>query len=322
MEREIKPPEREPELLQAYARRFITRRDRYALQRADGQGYTQKAAALTLRLVAAHVRGELTLGAYALDAQSRAHWLCLDADDAAQFETLMAAAGQLTQQGIPTYLERSRRGGHWWWFFSPLSGKDARRLGQQVIQRFGLPPDLEVYPKQDRLTSGPGSLVRLPLGIHRKSGQRYPFITPEGQPLAATLQSQLRQLAAAESVPPAYIDDLLASAPALESPLPTPRFEGLAVGQGETLSEVLKSRISVLDFVSQYVALDATHTGFCPFHEDQEKSFGVNVDGNYWHCFAGCGGGSLIDFWMRWRAKHGEDGSFSATVRDLRQRLL
>lgn len=25
-------------------------------------------------------------------------------------------------------------------------------------------------------------------------------------------------------------------------------------------------------------------------------------DENYWSCFAGCGGGTIIDFWMRWSA--------------------
>lgn len=33
----------------------------------------------------------------------------------------------------------------------------------------------------------------------------------------------------------------------------------------------------------------------CPFHEDGSPSFGVNVDEQVWHCYAGCGGGSVID---------------------------
>jgi DNA primase len=41
--------------------------------------------------------------------------------------------------------------------------------------------------------------------------------------------------------------------------------------------------------------------GRCPFHEDRKPSFGVNGEGNYWQCFAGCGGGSVIDFWMKWK---------------------
>ena len=38
----------------------------------------------------------------------------------------------------------------------------------------------------------------------------------------------------------------------------------------------------------------------CPFHDDGHPSFSVNIEENYWHCFAGCGGGSIIDFYMKW----------------------
>jgi DNA primase len=52
--------------------------------------------------------------------------------------------------------------------------------------------------------------------------------------------------------------------------------------------------------------------GRCPFHEDRKASFGVNREGNYWHSFAGCGRGTIIDFWMKWR-----DINFSIAIREL-----
>jgi DNA primase len=70
------------------------------------------------------------------------------------------------------------------------------------------------------------------------------------------------------------------------------------------VSEKIKASVTVLEFVSQYVDLKPTESGavgLCPFHDDHRPSFGVNDEGNYWHCFAGCGGGSVIDFWMKWR---------------------
>ena len=70
----------------------------------------------------------------------------------------------------------------------------------------------------------------------------------------------------------------------------------------DTLSERIKGSITVLEFVSQYVDLKPTGTGalgLCPFHDDHHPSFGVNDQENYWHCFAGCGGGSIIDFYMK-----------------------
>ena len=57
--------------------------------------------------------------------------------------------------------------------------------------------------------------------------------------------------------------------------------------------------------------------GLCPFHEDQHMSFSVNAERNYWHCFSGCGGGSIIDFWMKW-----QDCDFKTAVKELAVMLL
>ena len=76
---------------------------------------------------------------------------------------------------IPSYLEASRRGGHLWFFFADkVPGEKARGFGMALSKKYRL--DLEVYPKQEYLQGGPGSLIRVPLGIHQKSGQRYEFI--------------------------------------------------------------------------------------------------------------------------------------------------
>src|SRR5205085_170 len=68
---------------------------------------------------------------------------------------------------------------------------------------------LEIFPKQDWVQDGPGSLVRLPLGLHRKSGQRYGIDGPEHTP-TPNIAEQLRAIAAVRPVPTAYIADLLA----------------------------------------------------------------------------------------------------------------
>ncbi|MBA3533347.1 MAG: hypothetical protein H0T73_15610, partial [Ardenticatenales bacterium] len=69
--------------------------------------------------------------------------------------------------------------------------------------------------------------------------------------------------------------------------------------EAETLSAQIKRSVSVRSLVSRYVDLSPSGVGYCPFHEDDCPSFAVNDAGNYWHCFAGCGGGSVIDFWMK-----------------------
>lgn len=37
----------------------------------------------------------------------------------------------------------------------------------------------------------------------------------------------------------------------------------------------------------------------CPFHEDRSPSLSINTEKNVWICWAGCGGGSPVDFIMR-----------------------
>jgi DNA primase len=84
----------------------------------------------------------------------------------------------------------------------------------------------------------------------------------------------------------------------------------------------LKATVSVPDFVGRFVPLDRQGRGLCPFHDDQHQSFQVSAEGNFWHCYAGCGGGSIIDFWMKMREKQGQDGSFTETIKELREMLL
>lgn len=320
------PPELAPELVKAYFQTFFSRTDLYAIQRYDG-AYQCIKRPLTAQLVRAHLAGDVTLGAYALDRDSHAHWLCLDADSDSAWEALWQAAADLESQGVSTYRELSRRGGHLWLFFEPTPGEAVRDFGQGIMRVYEL-QEVELYPKQSRLSTGPGSLVKAPFGVHRKSQMRYPFIDAERRFLAPTVEEQLRRICPPQTVPHAFFERLATRGRELDlarrqmrpqtERQPTPLSH---VPEGD-LSERLKTSISVYEFVSRYVALTPQGRGFCPFHDDRQMSFGVQTHENFWHCFAGCGGGSIIDFWMKWRAHHGEDGSFRATIKDLAQILL
>jgi DNA primase len=37
----------------------------------------------------------------------------------------------------------------------------------------------------------------------------------------------------------------------------------------------------------------------CPFHQDNNPSFNINIESGLWNCFAGCGGGNLIQLVQR-----------------------
>jgi hypothetical protein len=255
----------------------------------------------------------VTLGTYLLDPRSQAKFIVLDADDEGSFQRVGAAARGLAGEGAPGYMERSRRGGHLWLFFAePVSGGLARAFGQGIQAAFDL-DGVELYPKQSEVTRGPGSLIRLPFGIHRRSGRRYGFITSTGAALAPTIRQQLAALKNPETVSDVGFSAYQSVAGGRFEPKPMV----VSASTAETVSGRIKQAVSVLEFVSQFVDLSAKGIGKCPFHEDEHESFAVNDKGNYWHCFAGCGGGSIIDFWMK-----RQQCDFSTAVGELAQIIL
>jgi hypothetical protein len=138
-----------------------------------------------------------------------------------------------------------------------------------------------------------------------------------GRTPALATRGQIYALKTPETVPEAVFEAYRSFVP--PEPIPAVR-EPLTAPEGATLSERVKASVTVLEFVSQYVDLKPTASGavgLCPFHDDHHPSFGVNAEGNYWHCFAGCGGGSVIDFWMKWRKC-----DFTTVVRELAEMVL
>jgi hypothetical protein len=316
MQKEFDIRQHELEIIsQSLADVFFQRRDLYPRQLDDGR-YVSIQKSLKLWQVASHLRGDITLGTYILSAESLARFIVFDADDEAQFDRLKVMVQNFSEQGATGYLEQSRRGGHLWLFFAnPVSGIKARSFGHGLIEAFDI-QGIELFPKQNQLKDGPGSLVRLPFGIHRRTGQRYGFILPDGRPLAASMMEQIQILSHPQTIPYEFLVGLCGrqrSHPkqpqnTVLEPKEQPRMR---------LSDQVKASIAVKDFISRYVQLSDNDRGFCPFHDDQHTSFSVNVKENYWHCFAGCGGGSIIDFWMRW-----QKCDFTTAVRELAKMLL
>ena len=223
---------------------FVRRRDLYARQLEDGR-YCCVRKPLEERHLIAHLNGDMTLGAYVLDQDSHTRFAVIDADDDLQLARLADISMSLAGRGMPSYLEASRRGGHLWFFFDQaIPGKLARRFGKTILTSNGL-EDIELFPKQDELGEGPGSLIRLPFGIHRKDGQRYGFIDPDGEPIANTYAEQIYMLSNPRTIGRSALDDFIRQHKDSVREPTLVKHEAV----GETLSEQIKRSVTVLDFV-------------------------------------------------------------------------
>lgn len=77
---------------------------------------------------------------------------------------------------------------------------------------------------------------------------------------------------------------------------------------------LVKRTITLSKYIAQFTTVKSSggsntkFMAFCPFH-DNTKTMAMSITdgdggGGLWKCFAGCGGGSIIDFWLK---KHGYD---------------
>jgi hypothetical protein len=185
--------------------------------RKTGQGFS-----LTLDTIRRHLEGEITIGLYAINPATQcSKWVAIDADYEDSLADLQKSRFHLTQDGVESALENSRRGGHLWIFTAePLPSQDCRIYVCSLALRLGMPikrgrqDGIEVFPKHDVLTPGRyGNAIRGPLGIHRGAGQRFWFDgASEGieeqmgylNSLPKMTSVQLARLIAGKAIPPQF----------------------------------------------------------------------------------------------------------------------
>jgi len=168
---------------------FANRAQPYALQQPDGS-YRWVYEDCTPEVVAAHLAGELTLACSSTTARACSRWACLDVDVPGSLPQLVALRAALAELGLPGLVEASRRGGHLWLLVDELVPAVALRfviagaLAQASAMGAEVPAH-ELYP--DAIGIGKlGHAVRLPLGVHRRTGLRYPLFAEHGLPCAFT----------------------------------------------------------------------------------------------------------------------------------------
>lgn len=70
------------------------------------------------------------------------------------------------------------------------------------------------------------------------------------------------------------------------------------------LDKVVDYRAEYTAVVQKYKLAGDKLTGLCPFHEDRNNSFSVDLNTGKWHCFAEDRGGNFVSFWAE---LHGVD---------------
>jgi hypothetical protein len=288
-------------LLGAWQARFVNRPRPYALQEPDGT-YRWVYRTLTLERVLQHLWGERTLALSSTDAAGGCRWLCLDVDTPDGLAHLVALRAALVGLGLPGLVEASRRGGHLWLFLEELVPAADARAGVlaalQAVEARGevaVPVPLELYPTAANTTPDTlGQAVRLPLGIHRRTGRRYPLLDEEGLPCVFTALDRAVRFVVEQ---PAISAAVLARWSGRRRPArgahasldgfavsdgrwcgPTPASSSGAPGRVGTHSAVIRwvdACVSPLDLLDE-LALDTAlrrmgqgYLGWCPFHDDR-----------------------------------------------------
>jgi hypothetical protein len=286
-------------LIEQYRGLFVGRLSDHSIQLENGL-YARVGQPLTPARLAAHLRGDVSLATYLINDQGRCTFVVMDADQDNGLEMLYEVQNRLAGLGVFAQLEMSRRGGHLWVFLSkPVPPRSVRAWLLPFC-----PCGVEFYPKQDQ-TRGYGSAIRLPFGVHRRSGRRYPFVQCSGEnwgPLADSIASQVSTLASLKRVTlPPDGNQVTSANPQKKLFSQSPSFSTT----GQSIRDWCAQQDPFV-LIGRYVALDTRDMGHCPFgwhHEgdrDEHMSFKVyqpRVAGGYcWYCHAWDQGGSVFDF--------------------------
>ena len=206
-------PSGDVESEELFVRFFGGRRDLFAEQRVTRSGrtiYFPVRAPLSTSVVRDHLAGARTVGQYLLHPDGACSFGVLDLDLAADALARLRAtlgddvsvvhhgplavlarrlASSSARLGLSAFTFLSGgRGVHLWLFFAP---RRPARLVRQVLQQIligagPVPADvtIEVFPKQEQAgPRGLSSLVKLPLGVHRRTLTRCVLLDDDLRPI-------------------------------------------------------------------------------------------------------------------------------------------
>lgn len=158
--------------------------DAYATQREDG-GWTPVREPLSMRVLRAHRKGEVTVGTYIV-SKDQARTLVFDIDHpsgAVQREMLGKVRAVLDTLYLPYLVEYSGGKGYHVWVVAEefMPAATLYQLGRGVRTEAEL-PQMEVFPKQTTVRDL-GNLVKLPGGFHAVTGNANDLLDVDDDPV-------------------------------------------------------------------------------------------------------------------------------------------
>jgi hypothetical protein len=161
-----------------FLERFQSNPNAHGLQQTNGS-YLAIRQSITNSLLEDHFTGKQTLGIYTTSpANNTSKFLCIDIDDDHQTTEFNRLLHYLNINNLVYLRESVRPGrmGHVWLLFDrPVATALVHRMGIYACMLAGL--KAESFPKQTSIKPEQlGNLVRLPLGVHKKTGQRGLFL--------------------------------------------------------------------------------------------------------------------------------------------------
>ena len=194
------------------------------------RGFYPEARCLTPEDITGHLTGEQTLGLYLMTEGDNICVCVIDIDisqrvllEYAGDEERLAQLQRQTSQdaariarvcddlGIQVLIEDSGYKGRHVWFFlaTPIAAKLVRRFLRFICDKSGEPPagiHREIFPTSDKVKGqGLGCLIKLPLGIHKRTGNRCLFVDPIGD----ALPDQARVLADIVPISEQQVEEIL-----------------------------------------------------------------------------------------------------------------
>lgn len=190
---------------------LVGREDLYSkeiLGSGNRRSFEMQAIPLSKQVVIEHLKGKETIGTYIQRSNSTVHYIVVDVDISkkiilqyergsseyqAYLEKARNMAGKIVKLyhefGMQGYVEYSGcRGYHVWLFFSEwIQTRYANMFCEMLEKRLGNTEDeiqLEYFPNKTRIKPGKfGQVLKLPYGVHSKTGEQSYFLDVHGNPI-------------------------------------------------------------------------------------------------------------------------------------------